>query len=200
LLDSQRANVFLGGFTKRKKRERRGAKMRRLVAVTLMLLLLAVSGQAHASSVSKSVGVTAVVDPRFTFALDTYSIDMGTIAPGGEGGGVVTLYCGSNQGRRWLVGVWSSGLVSQSGTEISLSKFSFCTYGVGDEAGVGTYQLWVPFTLSQGGSFSYIAYRPAPSEYSDPDVRIQMGFKVNVPWNTPAGIYSATVHLTMVEW
>jgi hypothetical protein len=172
-----------------------GMKMKKLIVLGVMLLVGIFSiGAAYASSINKDIAVTLNVDPNFTFALDTYAINMGTLALGATGGGTITMYCGTNQNNPWTIQVKSSKVLSGT-NEIPLTNFKFVTYGVGDEKGVGTYVD----TQTALTEVNQTAYTAAASEKSDTYVTVCMGLELFIPWNTTAGAYGSTVTATMTE-
>lgn len=169
--------------------------MKRLIVVGALILAgLCVSGLACAQSKSDTVGVLITVDPKFTFTIGESVVDMGTVAEGSAGSGSVTMYCGTNHGFPWNIRVQSSPIASGA-NEISLSNFKFYTFGAGDQAGTGTFVTDATM-LSEDDQF---AYSSAISEKNDTDVRVCMGFVLDVPYSTPAGTYAATVTATMSE-
>jgi len=169
--------------------------MKRLMVLGLMLLVgLCAIGLAHAESASDTVGVLITVDPSFTFAIGESVVDMGTVAEGAAGSGSITMYCGTNHNLPWTVQVKSSTIVAGA-NQIPLSNFKFYTFGAGDQAGEGTF-VDTATALTQ---IDQLAYTANVNEKSDTDVRVAMGFVLDVPYGTPSGTYASTVTATMTE-
>ncbi len=185
--------------------DRKTAKVEEEVVVKKLVLLVwlvlaawfCAGGLAYAQSASDTVGVSITVDPSFTFAIGETSIAMGNVAPGGTGGGTVTMYCGTNRNIPWTVQIKSTGIIS-GGNEIPLSCFKFTTYALPDGGGTNSAGTFVATGTAITGA-DQLAYVCAPAERVDTDVRVGMGLQIVTPFNVESGTYSATVTTTMTE-
>ncbi|MBU4376346.1 MAG: hypothetical protein KKD29_02575 [Candidatus Omnitrophica bacterium] len=168
--------------------------MKKLIVLGVALLVgLCFSGLAQAETANDTVGVLITVNPSFTFAIGESVVDMGTVAEGSGGSGSVTMYCGTNHNLPWTVQV-KSGTIASGANLIPLSNFKFYTFVIAGEGAGTCVGTATALTL-----IDQLAYTAALSEYSDTDVRVNMGFVLDVPWSTPSGTYAATVTATMVE-
>lgn len=181
-------------ITKSCKTEREGV-MKKLIVLGVMLLIgLCASGLAYAVSVNDTVGVLLTVGEKFTFAIGESVVDMGTVMEGSAGSGSVTMYAGTNRNLPWTIKVKSSTIASGANL-IPLSNFKFYTFAAGEQAGTGTCIA----TATALTALDQLAYTASLVEKIDTDVRVTMGFVLDVPYSQPSGTYAATVTATMTE-
>jgi len=186
-----------GKTTKSSKNQEEGV-MKKLIVLGVMLLLgLCASGLAYALSAYDTVAVSMTVDPSFTFAIGEASVAMGSVIPGGTGGGSATMYCGTNRNIPWTIQV-KSGTIVSGANSIPLSGFKFNTYALPDGGGTNSAGTFVG-TMTAFTAADQLAYTAATAEKVDLDVRVGLGLQLFAPLTTIAGTYAATVTATMTE-
>lgn len=167
-----------------------------MIAVLAAAVVLGYAVIAKADSVNATVPLTFTVQEQFGFTLDKYSHDFGQIQTGAGAETTIGIFCRSNHGRVWYMGLKAEPFANGSGDVLASDPgFIAAPWGTpagdpGETQGTFLYTGPVPPT-------SYDFYRSTIGEGGDPFTAMTLGLYVTVPSAQASGLYSTDLILTM---
>lgn len=171
--------------------------MKKLFAVlAVAVLVIAGYSVAQAASISTNVPLSFSVQDEFGFTLSKYSHDFGSIPTGSGAETTVGIFCKSNHGKVWYMGIqapeFSNGAASMpSDPGFKMAAWNGDPGGSGDAKGSFIYAGAVPSTIM------YDFYQSTLAEGSDQFTSLALGLYITVPAGQAAGLYQSTMTLTM---
>jgi hypothetical protein len=174
--------------------------MKKLIAISIVTLLVLGSGLVYADVIETSKTITADMDVSSNFGMEIWDTqfiqDLGVIAPPGAGIGAITIYATSNHAIPWIINASSDGLVGALPSPDTLDvQISTWDDGISNPQPLtGTTVTDVVLT----GSAAPI-YTAGVGEYPYWGLVINATFAAPVIETTLEDSYSGTLVLTMTE-
>lgn len=172
--------------------------MKKILVIALAVAaVLGYAVAAKADSVNSTVPLTFTVQEAFGFTLDKYSYDFGQIKTGEGAEATIAIFCRSNHGRAWYMGIQAPEFSNGSGSTLpSDPGFIMAAWGApagdpGEALGTFLYTGAVPSTTM------YDFYESTLAEGGDPFTALTLGLYITLPTALPAGLYSTNMVLTM---
>lgn len=169
-----------------------------LIAVLAVTAVLGYSVMAKADSVNSTVPLTFTVQEAFGFTLDKYSYDFGTIKTGEGAETTIGIFCRSNHGRVWNLGIQAPEFVNGSGDTLPSDpgfKMAAWTAVAGDPGqALGTFK-WNDKPVPSTTMLDF--YESTVAEGGDPFTALTLGLYITLPSALPSGLYSTNMVITM---
>jgi len=173
--------------------------MKKAVLFLGVIAVLAFSTVAMAESVDATVPLTLSIPSQFGFTLDKYAHDFGTVNTGAGAEVTIGIFCRSNHGLVWHMGIEAAEFTNGTSDTIPsdpgflMAAWTWAEDEADEAQGVFCYEGPVPSTSM------YDFYDSTLAEGGDPFVPMTLGLYVNVPSAQPSGLYSTDLILTMHE-
>lgn len=171
--------------------------MKKAVVMMIAVAMVFVAAAARADSVSLTVPLIVTVPAQFGFILDKYSHDFGTVQTGAGAQTTFGIFCRSNHGIVWYMGIQAPQFENESGDILpSDPGFVMAAWSNADpEQAQGTFLYIGPVPYSM----MYDFYESTIEEGGDPFVPMTLGLWIAIPSTQPSGLYSTDMVLTMHE-
>lgn len=173
--------------------------MKRLMLVIIGALLVVGFCYEIASgdSVNSNVPLTFTVQDEFGFTLDKNSYDFGSIATGTGTETTIGIFCKSNHGREWYLGIQAPEFSNGAGGTLASDPGFVVAAWNGDEGGPGNAGGTFLYTGAVPSAMMYDFYASTLAEGTDPYTVVTLGLYITVPAGQAAGLYQTTMTLTM---
>lgn len=169
-----------------------------VVAVLVGSIIMGFSVMAKAAdSVQATVPLTLTIPAQFGFTLDKYAWDFGTVETGKGAETTIAIFCRSNHGRKWYMGLQAAEFQNGAGDKFASDPgFTMVGWGapVGDPGyagGIFVYKGAVP------SASMYDFYESTVAEGGDPFTSLTLALYIKLPSAQASGLYSTNLILTM---
>ena len=173
--------------------------MKKAVLILGIIVICAYSTVAMAESVDAIVPLQLTIPSQFGFTLDKYAHDFGTVNTGSGAEVTIGIFCRSNHGLVWHMGVQADPFTSTtndimpSDPGFKMAAWSWAEDPDDSAQGTFKYEGPIPSTIM------YDFYDSTEAEGGDPFVPMTLGLYVNVPSAQASGLYTTDLIITMHE-